>query len=346
MPETPSIPVPPAGLPETWALDRDLPCPTCTYNLRMLRIPRCPECGLVFRWQTLLRVFCPRCGEALFDTDTDQCPRCKLHLDWALLLNQAPDEARKLFEYTNRPARAALAAWAAALRPLRFWRQIPLEAPPVVRRLRGLRRLAVTLALAGVIALLALASTAGTPNVPVAITLAASIGTLPLVTAVALPMFTPTLARFRIRRDQLLRCSAYGTSGLFWIGLYLVVASVFGWLANVYYALENYGLWFDRYSRGHYRFQPDLLLRAIGGRMDYAWRDPRRAAFTFAIALVIAALGYVWWWIFLYVSLRRYLRLDRRNAVALFLSTQIIALLVLAILVFQLTNLALAWGIV
>ena len=51
----------PAGLPVDWHLDRDLPCPQCRYNLRMLRDPRCPECGTKLRWQQVLFVVCPRC---------------------------------------------------------------------------------------------------------------------------------------------------------------------------------------------------------------------------------------------------------------------------------------------
>lgn len=45
--------LPPPGLPDDWSLDLDLPCPRCRYNLRHLRTPRCPECGTVFRWQSL-----------------------------------------------------------------------------------------------------------------------------------------------------------------------------------------------------------------------------------------------------------------------------------------------------
>jgi hypothetical protein len=344
--DPPTSPVPPAGLPENWGLDRDLPCPTCAYNLRMLRTPRCPECGLIFRWQTLLRISCPRCGEALFTTDTDECPHCKLHLEWARLLKEAPDQARHLFEYTNRPGRAAIRTWAAALWPWRFWRQIRLENPPVIRRLRWLRRVAVGVCLLGLILLAGLAWSPVMASIQAAAALAASVLVLPLATTVGLPMFTPTLGRFRIRRDQLLRCLAYACSGLFWIGLTWTLGALLALAVNTYYTLTHFGLWIDRFGRGPVQFNPDLLIRmAMGSRSRYALRGPGQAAFTAAIALVVIGLGYVWWWAFFYVSLRRYLRLDRRNAVALFLSTQIIGLLLLAIVLFALTGLAVEFGL-
>ena len=46
----------PAGLPDDWRLDRDVACPDCGYNLRMMCAPRCPECGAVHRWQELLEI--------------------------------------------------------------------------------------------------------------------------------------------------------------------------------------------------------------------------------------------------------------------------------------------------
>lgn len=37
------------------AIDFDLSCPRCAYNLRQLPGPRCPECGLEFDWRPLIR---------------------------------------------------------------------------------------------------------------------------------------------------------------------------------------------------------------------------------------------------------------------------------------------------
>ncbi len=37
--------------PNWEVIDLDLPCSRCGYELRMLTVPRCPECGLHFRWR-------------------------------------------------------------------------------------------------------------------------------------------------------------------------------------------------------------------------------------------------------------------------------------------------------
>jgi hypothetical protein len=47
MPDGPS-PAPPAGDEQAlfdWLATHDAPCPVCSYNLRALREPRCPECA-------------------------------------------------------------------------------------------------------------------------------------------------------------------------------------------------------------------------------------------------------------------------------------------------------------
>ncbi len=85
MREALTTPVLPVGLGDEWLQARDLHCPECEYNLRMLHMPRCPECGLIFRWQALLLVHCPRCNESLFATDGDHCPRCDLALNWGAI---------------------------------------------------------------------------------------------------------------------------------------------------------------------------------------------------------------------------------------------------------------------
>ncbi|HZZ44781.1 MAG TPA: hypothetical protein VFE58_17725 [Tepidisphaeraceae bacterium] len=50
-------PLPPtatADLPPDWStISHDLVCPLCTYNLRGLIDPRCPECGYTFTWSAL-----------------------------------------------------------------------------------------------------------------------------------------------------------------------------------------------------------------------------------------------------------------------------------------------------
>ena len=59
------------------------------------------------------------------------------------------------------------------------------------------------------------------------------------------------------------------------------------------------------------------------------WATPAVHYFSLSVGALIVALAFVWWWLFLWMGLRRFLRLDRFNAAALFLSTQIIGLLVL-----------------
>jgi hypothetical protein len=44
----------PDGSPDWSRLDRELHCPLCTYNLRGLPSPRCPECGHRFDWLDIL----------------------------------------------------------------------------------------------------------------------------------------------------------------------------------------------------------------------------------------------------------------------------------------------------
>jgi hypothetical protein len=347
--DPPTTPVLPAGMPEGWALDRDLPCPTCRYNLRMLRSPRCPECGLVFRWQALLRVFCPRCGAALFTTDAAECPRCKLPLHWPRLLHDARDQDRRLFEYGDQPVRAALRTWVQALQPWAFWGTIPLESPPVIRRLVWLRRAAVGGCLLGV-ALGAcmrwdiFSAASWTPmEIIDALPVLTAVFMLPLVTTIGLPLFVPTLARFRIRRDQLLRCLCYATAGLFWIGVGYVLGFLCALTINTFWARPA-TLW----------GRPALVPRVwFDHKMvfDLAWSrggmnlDPWNVLLNTGLAVVTLLFGFVWWWSFLYLSLRRYLRLDRDNALALFLSTQVIGLLLLLLVLATFTEMATYIGV-
>jgi hypothetical protein len=43
------------GSPRWEAIDFEVNCARCGYNLRMLTVPRCPECGLEFEWTAVLR---------------------------------------------------------------------------------------------------------------------------------------------------------------------------------------------------------------------------------------------------------------------------------------------------
>jgi len=318
-----------------------VPCATCRYNLRMLHAPRCPECGSVFRWQQLLRVCCPRCDASLFETDGQRCPRCELVLNWPALLDSAAVLDRRLYEYSSHPTRAALRACLTALNPWTFWHRISLEMPPVVGRLHRFQRVALLTAASGAIlvALFTLWGPRGTLDRkglgPLAMVL-----TLPLVTGLALPRFTPTLARFRIRSDQLLRCLAYASSGLLWLGFLFWAAFVFGCLANMPWIARSVGI------RAAIVFFPDIVLLELVTHQLRFWLffDPWLKWFNLVLMGAWAFFGLLWWWAFFYVALRRYLRLNRRNAVALFLSTQTIAVLVLTLLLLQLRVATMALG--
>jgi len=83
--------------PDWAAIDFDLLCSRCGYNLRLLPTPRCPECGLEFDWRALLAA---RYSASDF-----------------------------LFEYRwrDRPLRAWFKTMVRALRPWRFWRAVSLH---------------------------------------------------------------------------------------------------------------------------------------------------------------------------------------------------------------------------
>lgn len=348
MPGEPHTPILPEGLPDDWVQRSEVRCPRCRYDLRMLRAPRCPECGLVFRWQTLLNVNCPRCGETLHAVDDDECPGCDLVLNWALLLDRAAAVDHRLYEYSRRPVRAALRTWVAVLNPWGFWRGVPLEAPPNRSRLRRLRWAAVLICVAGLLILAAQTWTAARGFVPridllsflfqySVIALFAMALMLPLVTTISLPRFTPTWARVRIRRDQVTRCLVYAISCLVWIGLLGALAGVAGWIINLAWPVAAW--------RGASRPRVgcsievviDILANSLSVRSTPGF-DPALIWFNCAIAAVLLGFGFVWWWVFLYVGLRQYLRLNGRDAVALLLSTQLIGLLTLMIVLTLLTG--------
>jgi hypothetical protein len=334
-PRTPPLP---AGLPDDWVQPRDVPCPTCRYNLRMLHTPRCPECGSVFRWQQLLRVYCPRCDASLIEVDGDRCPQCDLALNWRALLESGTALDRTLFEYSDHPVRAALQTWVAALNPWSFWRRITLEMPPAVERLRRFQRAGLLTAASGALLLISLSLRIATrpPLARPFLALLAMLLTVPLTTSLALPRFTPTLARFRIRSDQLLRCLAYSKCGLFWLGQLFFCGFALAWVGDIPVVARWAGI------RRPLFFSFEVLLGP--GLPGFLLLDRWIHGFNLAVGLAWVFFALVWWWAFLYVALRRYLRLNRRNAVALFLSTQAIGVLLLMVLLLQLHVATMALG--
>jgi len=339
----------PDGLPNDWVQSQDVPCPTCRYNLRMLREPRCAECGLIFRWQAVLRVHCPRCNESLEGTNANTCPHCRLELNWTRLLDDAGAIDRTLFEYSDHPMRAAIRTMCAALRPGRFWRRFPIEAPPVVVRLRWLQRVAWAAILLGLLLTGALRGWAGLVSyggldldeltseiVPTLALLAIPILTPPLVTWLTMPLFWPTLGLFRVRPDQLLRLRALSGIGLLWLAAWFAAALVYAVIVNLAYN----GVAYPQYGgmRLPLVVDADLIATALMFNFARVLREIplQPVLYNAAATYLVVALSFGWWWLFLYAGLRRYLRLNRRNAVALFLSTQIPALLLELVLQLQL----------
>jgi hypothetical protein len=154
-----------------------------------------------------------------------------------------------------------------------------------------------------------------------------------LTTIIALPAFTPTLSQFRLRQDQLLRCVAYASSGMAWIGVLLILGALCGLAVNLLIPVPvpGVGPWGRRFWPRLW-FAPDLLLgEALGGPRYFQW-DMAAAWFNLVLGVGMLWFGFVWWWPLLYVALRRYLQLDRRNALALFVSTQLPAVIVVTIL--------------
>jgi len=84
------------GVPNWPAIDFEVTCARCGYNLRMLTAPRCTECGLEFEWPRVLR--------------------------------QATSESDFLFEHhwRNRPIRSFLATVWRSFRPVKFWRSVSI----------------------------------------------------------------------------------------------------------------------------------------------------------------------------------------------------------------------------
>ncbi len=227
----------PAGLPQDWRLDRDVPCPKCRYNLRMMREPRCPECGAVHRWQELLEISCPRCAHALTGVDDAACPRCRLKLNWAALLDDSSIHSRN-FEFDSDPLRSAVRTGFRSLFPRRMWRHIALESKPHMPRLSRLRRFSLVIGTVAAMMPIILSYPCLGLNVfnfgtvyysfryvvsDTAILLALILAPV-AITALLLPRFTPTLATFQIRREQLFRIFAYGRLAWIWSGGLLLVA--------------------------------------------------------------------------------------------------------------------------
>jgi hypothetical protein len=91
--------------PPDWdTITHDLACPRCGYNLHMLTVARCPECGLGFSWREILR--------AAEDEQTGT---------WTFE-----------YQWRRKPLKAFFRTVGLCLLPWRLWRRLPLTATPRV----------------------------------------------------------------------------------------------------------------------------------------------------------------------------------------------------------------------
>ena len=309
-------PVLPNGLPDDWRLDRDLHCPQCRYNLRTLHTPRCPECGLVFRWPAILHIGCPRCGESLRETNAAACPNCDLALNWERLLSDADPALFRQFEYSLDPIRAGLRTWFEVLRPIRFWKELPIEAPPVVSRLNRLAATSALTCLGGFLLFFLANRLLGMSLAemldPLIIGLATAF-TFPVVGALSWLIFDRTLATFRVRREQLLRCTTYGFCGMALIGLFIA-------LMTLTIPLINLASGAKPNLQSMLFFDLQLLSRVMLGDRRLAMLLLAATITTVVVVIPIAGIAFIWWPRFLYVAMRRYLKLDSGHTRALLLS--------------------------
>lgn len=96
LPDTPATELMQDGAPNWPAIDFEVTCARCGYNLRMLTTPRCTECGLEF--------------------------------EWLLVLRQATSQSDFLFEHhwCRRPIRSLCTTIWHSFRPVKFWRSVSI----------------------------------------------------------------------------------------------------------------------------------------------------------------------------------------------------------------------------
>ncbi len=216
------VPMPsdPYAPPKWDEISQDVRCPRCDYNLRGLIDPRCPECGLRFRWLELVH------------------SRYRRH--------------PYLFEHhPEREFRAFLRTLVGGLRPRRFWSELQLLQPSYPRRVigywllcGGVLGLAMVFLLAYALALLLPSIVRSVPPGPMRLNVLRSVwealqlewpldvgvfafiwmaAVIPLLwpwlTYAALLVFQVSMRKARIRRDHVLRCVVYSFDVVFWVSV-------------------------------------------------------------------------------------------------------------------------------
>lgn len=227
---------PHADAPDWGAVEQELTCPLCDYNLRGLHEPLCPECGHRFDWRDL----------------TD--PRRRKH-PW--LFEHHPDRNLWSFWKTARNG----------LQPLRFWRALSPAQPSRPRRLVLYWCIAAVIGLIGaatpyvavwghseIRARRAAAAAAVSPRArarsfrgpaPRALTLddtiyivgsdyivmAAWAVAWPWLTFLTLMIFRISMRRVRVKPIHVLRCVLYSGDSILWAGIILTGLTAAAWAA-------------------------------------------------------------------------------------------------------------------
>lgn len=84
------------GVPDWDAINFDVTCVRCGYNLKMLEQPRCPECGLEFEWHRVIN-YHNSTSDFLFE-----------------------------HQWRRRPVRSLLTTWRRAFAPAAFWNRVSM----------------------------------------------------------------------------------------------------------------------------------------------------------------------------------------------------------------------------
>lgn len=340
-------------LPADWGQPHNLECPVCFYNLRGLRDERCPECGHQFTWNRLLALHCSRCGRSLADVGGANCPECNLALRWQEMMDGATTRHTKLYEYSGRPFRAALRACWRLLLPWRFWREIPIELPVVESRLKAFRKWAIIALIFGILSKIILRHVwyqLPLSWVSIAINRFAFevfvVALQPLLTFLGVRQFRLTLQQFEIRREHYQRCQAFG--------MFVLIASAAATLASIVISVSSLVLlrtaflvfWFPTWEISGGIADQLKSLEEMGRLLPQSTPPARSLPIDANIAIWLAyllmamklivslapVLLQVWFWLYVYTALKQYLRLDRGNAWALVVSTQVIAYLILILI--------------
>ncbi len=113
----------------------EVTCARCGENLRGLKEPKCPACGLTFDWSEaapIEELTCLTCGYHLCGLSETRCPECGQPFSWGEVLAAYRRRQKPFFEYRwrDRPVRSLVYTWCCALRPGKFWRSIDIHDPP------------------------------------------------------------------------------------------------------------------------------------------------------------------------------------------------------------------------